>query len=97
MSLLLTSSAYFIPVLIATGATDIPQSDWKAGTFAVAGTKIGGKWLGSWIVVSTAISVVSSFCAELAAGKTILVKEILSRDSLSYGLPLLFQLQTRCN
>ncbi|KAL3803001.1 hypothetical protein HJC23_011624 [Cyclotella cryptica] len=67
VSLLLVSSAYLIPVLVATGATDIEQSDWKAGTFAVAGTDIAGKWLGNWIVVSTAISVGASFCSELAA------------------------------
>ncbi|KAL7481630.1 hypothetical protein ACHAW6_007313 [Cyclotella cf. meneghiniana] len=67
LSLLLVSSAYLIPVLIAIGATDINQSDWKAGTFAVAGTDIAGKWLGNWIVLSTAISVGASFCSELAA------------------------------
>lgn len=76
LSLLLVSSAYLIPVLVAIGATDINQSDWKAGTFAVAGTDIAGKWLGNWIVLSTAISVGASFCSELAAGESITMKTI---------------------
>lgn len=69
ISLLLASSAYLIPVLVATGATDIVQAEWKAGTFAVAGTEIGGQWLGTWIVISSAISVIASFNSELAAGE----------------------------
>lgn len=69
----LCSSAYLVPVLAATGATTIAQSDWKAGTFAVAATEIGGKWLGSWVVVSSAISAISSFNAELAAGEWVFV------------------------
>lgn len=70
ISLFLCSSAYLIPILVVTGATDIAQSDWKAGTFAVAGTEIAGKWLGTWIVISSAISVIASFNSELAAGET---------------------------
>jgi hypothetical protein len=94
ITLLLASSAYLIPVLIATGATDIPQSEWKAGTFAVAGTEIGGQWLGNWVVVSTAVSVIGSFCAELAAGEFCphftFFKSITHATALSYyhSLPL---------
>ncbi|KAL3767923.1 hypothetical protein ACHAWO_001819 [Cyclotella atomus] len=67
IALFLCSTAYLIPILAATGATTIAQADWKAGTFAVAATEIGGNWLGSWVVVSSAISVISSFNAEIAA------------------------------
>jgi len=63
-SLLLVSSAYLLPILIATGATDIEQSEWKEGSFATAGTEIGGRWLGNWIVVSSGISLLAQFfCA----------------------------------
>ena len=71
-ALFLSSSAYLIPILIATGATDIPQSDWKVGTFAVAGSQIAGEWLGSWIVVSAAICTVAAYCSEINAGEHVI-------------------------
>jgi hypothetical protein len=45
-SLLLVSSAYLLPIMIATGATDIEQAEWTNGSFARAATEIGGRWLG---------------------------------------------------
>ncbi|KAL3817263.1 hypothetical protein ACHAXA_007117 [Cyclostephanos tholiformis] len=45
-SLVLVSLAYLLPIMIATGATDIEQDDWTNGSFAVAGSEIGGRWLG---------------------------------------------------
>lgn len=66
-SFLLVSTGYLLPILVATGATDIEQDDWRAGAFAVAGTEIGGRWLGNWIVVSAGISLLAQFFAELSA------------------------------
>jgi amino acid transporter len=66
-SLLLVSATYLLPILVTTGATDIRQDDWTAGTLAVAGTDIAGRWLGNWIVVSAAICLIASFFAELSA------------------------------
>jgi hypothetical protein len=45
-SLLLVTSAYLLPIMIATGAADIEQDEWTNGSFATAGTEIGGRWLG---------------------------------------------------
>ena len=36
-SLLLVSSSYMLPILVCTGATDIEQDEWRAGSFAVVG------------------------------------------------------------
>ena len=56
-SLAMVSCAYLLPILIATGATNLEQDEWKEGTFAVAATEIAGQWLGNWIVVSAGKSV----------------------------------------
>lgn len=64
---MLVSFAYLLPILIATGATDIEQDEWKAGSFATAGTEIGGRWLGNWIVVSSGISLLAQFFSEMSA------------------------------
>ncbi|KAL7552239.1 hypothetical protein ACHAWF_015461 [Thalassiosira exigua] len=66
-SFLLSSSLYILPILIATGATDITQEDWKEGAFATAGTKIGGPWLGNWIVVGAGVSLLAQFVSEMSA------------------------------
>eukprot|EP00569_Conticribra_weissflogii_P016220 CAMPEP_0171405060 /NCGR_PEP_ID=MMETSP0880-20121228/15073_1 /TAXON_ID=67004 /ORGANISM="Thalassiosira weissflogii, Strain CCMP1336" /LENGTH=393 /DNA_ID=CAMNT_0011920421 /DNA_START=6 /DNA_END=1184 /DNA_ORIENTATION=- len=48
ISVALVSTAYLLPILIATGGTDISQDDWRAGSLAIAATKIAGRWLGNW-------------------------------------------------
>lgn len=85
-SLFLCSSAYLIPVLVATGATDISQDDWKPGTFAVAGTQIAGRWLGNWIVLSSAICAIGSFCSELAAGECLIDDTFTSYKNIEQTL-----------
>ncbi len=55
ISVALVSTAYLLPILIATGGTDIVQDDWRAGSLAVAATKIAGRWLGNWMVLSSGI------------------------------------------
>lgn len=64
---LLTCSSYLVPVLIATGASDLTQSEWTAGAFATAATQIGGKWLGNWIVVGAGLSLMALFFGEMSA------------------------------
>ena len=66
-SLLLVSTAYLIPILVITGATNIEQDEWNAGSFATAGTEIGGRWLGNWIVFSAGVSLLAQFFSEMAA------------------------------
>lgn len=63
----LTCSSYLVPVLIATGASNLTQSEWTAGSFATAATQIGGKWLGNWIVVGAGLSLMALFFGEMSA------------------------------
>lgn len=83
--MLLASTAYIVPVMIATGAANIDQDNWRAGAFAIAGTEIGGRWLGNWIVVSSAVSVIASFCSELAAGRDYILNQICIRFMSAYN------------
>jgi amino acid transporter len=64
---ILTCSSYLVPVLIATGASNLTQSEWTAGAFATAATQIGGKWLGNWIVVGAGLSLMALFFGEMSA------------------------------
>lgn len=66
-SLLLVSSAYLLPILIATGATDIEQNEWNEGSFATAAAEIGGQWLGSWVVVASGVSLLAQFFVGMTA------------------------------
>mmetsp|Transcript_9013 Transcript_9013/g.15347 ORF Transcript_9013/g.15347 Transcript_9013/m.15347 type:complete len:538 (-) Transcript_9013:47-1660(-) len=63
----LTCSSYLVPVLIATGASNLSQSEWTAGAFATAATEIGGKWLGNWMVVGAGLSLMALFFGEMSA------------------------------
>lgn len=66
-ALLLVCSSYLVPVLIATGASDLTQSQWTAGAFATAASEIGGRWLGNWIVVGAGTSLMALFFGEMSA------------------------------
>ena len=66
-SLVMVSCAYLLPILIATGATNLEQDEWKEGTFAVAATELAAPWLGNWIVVSAGISLLAQFFSEMSA------------------------------
>ena len=66
-SVFMTASAYLLPMLIATGATNIQQDEWKEGSFAIAATQIAGQWLGNWVVVSAGIALLASFFSEMSA------------------------------
>mmetsp|Transcript_16450 Transcript_16450/g.20877 ORF Transcript_16450/g.20877 Transcript_16450/m.20877 type:complete len:361 (+) Transcript_16450:689-1771(+) len=62
---ILVGMSYFIPLVIAIGATDSLQSDWVDGYLAVAATQIGGRWLGAWTVFASGISNLALFQAEM--------------------------------
>ena len=59
--------AYIIPLLIAVGATDYSQSDWKDGQLGKVALDIGGPWLGGWIIFAAGISNLALFLAEMSS------------------------------
>lgn len=66
-SIVIVSSTLLIPILVITGATNIQQDEWSAGTLATAGNEIGGRWLGNWIVCSSGICLLAQFLSDTAA------------------------------
>ena len=64
---ILVAAGYFLPLLVALGATDFDRQDWTDGFLATVSTDIGGPWLGAWTVFAAAISNIALFQAELSA------------------------------
>lgn len=89
-SLLLVSASYLLPIMIATGATDLEQDEWTNGSFATAGTMIGGEWLGNWIVVAAGISLLALFLSGMTAD-TIGIQGLADRGQL----PSIFRRRSR--
>jgi amino acid transporter len=58
---------YFVPLLVALGASDARQEDWVDGYLAKACSDIVGPWLGAWTVFAAGISNIALFQAELSA------------------------------
>ena len=66
-SVLLVTLLLVLPILIATGATSMEQADWIDGSMALAGTDIGGRWLGNWIVLASGIALLGEFISLMAS------------------------------
>ena len=66
-SVILVVAGYFVPLLVALGATDAPPEAWQDGYLARVAEDIAGPWLGAWTVFAAAISNIALFLAELTA------------------------------
>ncbi|KAL7574619.1 hypothetical protein ACA910_002971 [Epithemia clementina (nom. ined.)] len=66
-SVVMVASCYFLPLLIALGASTAKQTDWVDGYFAVVAQGIAGPWLGAWLVFAAGISNIAMFQAELSS------------------------------
>jgi len=65
-SVVLVALGYLIPLIVALGAVDSNQEDWVDGYMATIASRIGGKWLGDWVVVAAAVTNIALFLAELS-------------------------------
>lgn len=66
LSVFFVSASYIIPLLVALGASDSPQHEWKAGQLTVVAGEVGGHWLAAWTVLAAAASNLALFLAELS-------------------------------
>jgi len=66
LSVLLVAASYILPLLVALGASDSPQSEWKAGQLTVVAGEVVGHWLAAWTVLAAAASNLALFLAELS-------------------------------
>lgn len=57
----------FVPILIATGASDRPYTEWTDGYFVDLGRQIGGPWLSYWLMFGSAVSNIGMFEAEMSS------------------------------
>jgi len=60
-------AGYFVPLLVALGASSAEHYEWVDGYFAEAASEIVGPWLGAWTVFAAGISNIALFQAELSA------------------------------
>ena len=67
LSVILVIGCYVCPLLVALGATESLQDEWREGHLGVIASDIAGGWLGAWTVVAAAISNLALFQAEMSA------------------------------
>ncbi|GAX25254.1 hypothetical protein FisN_5Lh336 [Fistulifera solaris] len=63
----LVAAGYFVPLLVALGASDAPQSAWVDGYLGRVASEVVGQWLGDWTIFAAGISNVALFLAELSS------------------------------
>ena len=59
--------SYFVPLLVAIGASRSSQADWTDGYLAKACSDVAGPWLGDWTVLAAGISNVALFLSEMSS------------------------------
>ena len=65
--LLMVVAGYFLPLLVAIGASESEQHEWTDGYLARVTGDVVGPWLGAWTVFAAGISNIALFQAELSA------------------------------
>jgi amino acid transporter len=65
-SVLIVIVGYFVPLLVALGASNSNQNDWVDGYFANVAEEVVGKWLGDYIILAAGVSNIALFQAELS-------------------------------
>jgi amino acid transporter len=65
-SVIMVFLAYFVPLLVALGASSAEQHEWVDGYFSTIALEIGGPWLAGWLVFAAGISNIAMFQAELS-------------------------------
>lgn len=77
IAVLLVFATTFLPILIGTGAVGStdgghntngePYSEWTDGYFVHLGARIGGQWLGAWLLLASAVTNMGMFIAEMSS------------------------------
>jgi amino acid transporter len=67
LAILLVTLSTSIPILIGTGASTTPYSEWEDGYFTYLAVEIGGPWLGWWMMAGAMMSNIGMFEAEMSS------------------------------
>lgn len=63
---------YFLTLIVAIGATDSVQEDWREGYLSKAAKEIGGPFLGGWVAFAAAVTNIAMFQTELSKNSLLL-------------------------
>ena len=72
-AIIFVTLSYLLPLLMATGVADAPQSGWVNGYLETVTYSIGGPILGLWLVLGAAVSNIGQFEAELSSDSFLLM------------------------
>lgn len=67
LAVLLVFLSTFLPILVATGASDTEWEDWTDGYFITLAVDIVGPWLGYWMLMASTLTNVGMFEAEMSS------------------------------
>lgn len=67
IAVLLVFFSAFLPVLVGTGASTAPYSEWTDGYFITLGKEIVGPWLSYWMMLASALTNIGMFEAEMSS------------------------------
>jgi len=67
LAVLMVLLVLLLPILVATGASSAPHTEWRDGYFVVLAGEIVGPWLGVWMILASALSNVGMFEAEMSS------------------------------
>lgn len=67
IAVLLVFFSAFIPILIGTGASTAPFSEWTDGYFISLSKEIVGPWLSYWLMLGSALTNIGMFEAEMSS------------------------------
>jgi amino acid transporter len=67
IAVILVFSSAFLPILIGTGASRAPYSEWTDGYFITLAREIVGPWLSYWLMLASALTNVGMFEAEMSS------------------------------
>lgn len=67
LAILLVTLSTSLPILIGTGASKTPYTEWNDGYFTYLAVEIGGPWLGWWMMAGAMMSNIGMFEAEMSS------------------------------
>jgi amino acid transporter len=67
IAVLMVFLSCFLPVLIGTGASKDPYTEWRDGYFVRLAAEVVGPWLGYWMMFAAAVTNIGMFEAEMSS------------------------------
>jgi amino acid transporter len=96
LALVLVFVSLFFPVLIGTGASNAPYTEWTDGYFVQLAREIVGPWLAWWFMLAALLTNISMFEAEMSSDSWMvagmadrgIIPKAMGRRHSKYGTPI---------